>query len=414
MKIIGLYTENIKNLKVVEINPKGGAIILTGKNGAGKSAVLDSLFMALTGKKIKEPIRNGESRAEIKVDLGEYTVKKIFTGKGDRLEVMSKEGMTPKSPQAFLNNLLGELSFDPLEYSRMKPQPQRGILLKIAGLNFTKEEEKKINLFNERTIVNREVKTLESQLSVIPKPSADTPEKEISFDEEIKKIRVLEGKKEVFDNYEDEEQQRIEEVEKLGDEIDEIEHEIEQAQIRVKALSKQKENLEKEQEKLIAPEEITHEQIAEAQNELSKIEGKNMEIRNAQKFFGLEGKTKKAKEETDAFTSQLLKIEKNKIEKIKNAEFPLAGLSVSDETVLFEGKPFSQLSTGEQIKVSTAIAMKLNPTLKIILIREGALLDQAGLNSIIAIAKDNDYQLWIEKTADKAGVGIYLEAGEVK
>ena len=50
--IIELKAENVKVLKAIEIRPEGNIIELTGKNGNGKSSVLDSIIMALAGKKI--------------------------------------------------------------------------------------------------------------------------------------------------------------------------------------------------------------------------------------------------------------------------------------------------------------------------------------------------------------------------
>ena len=50
MRIIRLQAENIKRLQAVEIEPHGDVVKITGKNGAGKSSVLDSIWMALAGK----------------------------------------------------------------------------------------------------------------------------------------------------------------------------------------------------------------------------------------------------------------------------------------------------------------------------------------------------------------------------
>ena len=84
MKVLELRAENIKNLKVVEIRPDVNANVLTGKNGAGKSAILDCIFTALTGVKLDKPIRDGEERAEVDIDLGDYKIRKVFTANGDR------------------------------------------------------------------------------------------------------------------------------------------------------------------------------------------------------------------------------------------------------------------------------------------------------------------------------------------
>ena len=42
MKILKLKSENVLNLKAVKITPDGNAVVLTGANGAGKSAMRNS------------------------------------------------------------------------------------------------------------------------------------------------------------------------------------------------------------------------------------------------------------------------------------------------------------------------------------------------------------------------------------
>lgn len=49
MKIIRLDAANVKRLKAVEITPDGTLQVVTGANGAGKSSVLDAIWLALGG-----------------------------------------------------------------------------------------------------------------------------------------------------------------------------------------------------------------------------------------------------------------------------------------------------------------------------------------------------------------------------
>jgi len=451
MKILELRAENIKNLKAIEIRPGDDAVILSGKNGAGKSAILDSIFISLTGKKIEQPIRNGENRAEINVDLGDYKIRRIFTEKSDRLEVLSKEGAAFKSPQTLLNAIFGDLSFDPLAFSNMKEKPQRELLAQLVGLDFTEIDAKRVALYNERTVKNREIKgsdsgqyrddpnaplPLESLVSKMEVPKPGTPRLEISIAEEIAKIEVIEDKR---DNYldalkaketleaeikqtgegiEKEEKEYNQKINELIDEVARINEEIarlrrakkDNAEGGIAAINKTYEKI----QTMAIPEEVKQEDIAKARQALSDIEATNIKIRKAIEYDKKQAELKEAKRVIKNLEDGMMKIEIEKDRRLKEAKFPIESLSLTDTCVIYNNKPFSQLSTGEQIRISTAIAMTLNPQLKIILIREGSLLDSEGLKAVTEIAKGRDYQLWIEKVSDDKGVGIYIEDGEIK
>ena len=85
MKILRFQAENYKKLSVVEITPEGNVVIISGKNGAGKSSVLDGIESALCGGKMpKKPIKDGEVRAKVLTEIVdktlEYKVHRKFFG----------------------------------------------------------------------------------------------------------------------------------------------------------------------------------------------------------------------------------------------------------------------------------------------------------------------------------------------
>jgi hypothetical protein len=448
MKILELRAENIKNLKVVDITPGEGAVILEGRNGAGKSAILDSLFMALTGRKIEKPIRDGETRAEIVVDLGDMIVRRAFTEKGDRLSVSNKEGATFGSPQTMLNKMLGDLSFDPLSFAEKGKttsgaREQRNILAALVGLDFTEMNKRREQLYNERTVKNREIKggdpdkfrpnpnaplPLEALVGAMPRPEDGTPRIEISMADEVAKVTAIEAKEKAYQDYLStiqgmKQTQAInnqvsddceKEIEDLRQEIKRIEAEIVKLQEGNEARTKRNAEISSEIAEMEVPEEITPEQITEARGALLKVEETNKKIREAKEYDAKLAQLDTAKKEIASLEDEMAKIDLEKQRRVNEAKFPIAGLGITDEYVTYNGKPFGQLSTGEQIRVSTAVAMSLNPQLKIIIIREGSLLDKEGLESIIALAAEKDYQVWIERVSDSKNVGIFIEEGEIK
>jgi len=175
MKIVSLYSENIKRLKAVDIRPEGNTVILSGKNAQGKTSILDSIEIAMRGKAAlkdtPEPIRRGEKKARIVLDIGDYVVTRRFTDTGNSyLEVVSKEGASFKSPQALLDKLYSDISFDPLEYLDMDPKKQLQILMGLVKLDVDPAviDGKIKKHYDDRADINKDVARLKGVLASLP------------------------------------------------------------------------------------------------------------------------------------------------------------------------------------------------------------------------------------------------------
>ena len=113
LKIVKLQIENVQKIKAVEITPESNVIEVTGKNGAGKTSILDSIMMALGGEKVipEKPIREGTRKGKVIVDLEKFKITRSFTPSGGTIKVESAEGAAFKSPQSLLNSFFSTLSF---------------------------------------------------------------------------------------------------------------------------------------------------------------------------------------------------------------------------------------------------------------------------------------------------------------
>lgn len=199
LHIIGFKAENFKRLSAVEIIPQGNTVIIAGKNGQGKSSVLDAIWHALKGPAAAKecgttrPIRDGEDEAVVRLDLGEIIVTRRWKRSGrNQLEIVGADGTKFTSQQTLLDSLVGPISFDPLSFARMQPREQRRQLIGLLKLSVDPDEidAKKKQLYDERTVVNREVKAVEAELSSIPAPAQDTPDEEISISDVLGEIRA--------------------------------------------------------------------------------------------------------------------------------------------------------------------------------------------------------------------------------
>ncbi len=404
MKILELKSSNIKRLKAVELqlDEKQNLILITGKNGQGKTSVLDSIWYALGGTKIApdKPIRDGQEKAEVELDLGDYKVTRSFTEKGSYLKVENNEGAKYSNPQELLNKIIGQLSFDPLEFARMEPKKQVATLVALTGLDFSDLDQQIAKLTEDRQFAGRELKAMgeipQETVAAVVETSKKT---EINITELAKKIQDAQH---ALDKY----QQSRRDIESNNNSIVNLETQLKKIEADIATLKKNNIELEK-----MTPPDV---KIAELQASLDTAEKENSDIREAKKIISEDLARTNKQNNYDAFSEQLGQAQEAKAKRLAEAKMPIEGLSFTDTGVLFKKIPFDQLSAAEQLKVSMAMAIAGNPKLKVILIRDGSLLDKDNMAVIAELAKEFDFQVWIEKVDDTGKVGVYIEDGEVK
>jgi hypothetical protein len=113
--IYGVHLRDFMGVAVVEYQfPERGACI-AGANGTGKTTVLRAIRAALAAQDVgADAIRAGADSAEILIDLGDVTVRRLLSHSSSTLTV-AQDGVRVKAPQAFLSKLLGTSPLDPLD-----------------------------------------------------------------------------------------------------------------------------------------------------------------------------------------------------------------------------------------------------------------------------------------------------------
>ena len=120
------------------------------------------------------------------------------------------------------------------------------------------------------------------------------------------------------------------------------------------------------------------------------------------------------RKQSKSLNDEMAKIERSKSKALTKAKFPVKGLAIDDDGVTFEGIPFIQCSAAQRIRISVAIGLAMNPKLRILLIREGSLLDEKNLAMIADMAEKADAQVWLERVSKGNECQVIIENGEVQ
>lgn len=431
MKILRLEAENVKRLRVVEITPEGDVVVIGGDNANGKTSVLDAICMALggAGEIPKEPVRRGEKKARVTVDLGDIKVTRMMNSNGSTsLTVTNKEGAVYKSPQALLDGLIGRISFDPLAFTRLDPKQQKQQLLSVLGLDFSKIDAKRQQLYEDRTLVNRESKAARATLETLPQ-YPEAPKEEVSISSltaEVTAIadhnRANEKQREALGNMVATGKILSEKVAGWNEQISDIDRQIQVLQTKKEqcqaCLKKATEDVQRAREdytlakaKVDALEDKSDELV---QAQLLSAEADNRKVRANRQRETIELQAKAKEEEADKLSKEIEALDQQKSKMLTDAKFPVAGLSFGADSLFLDGIPFEQASAAQQLRVSCALAMSADPKLRVMLVRDGSLLDQKSLALLGEIVRENDFQCWLESCNPNHAPQVVLVDGSVE
>ncbi len=424
LHIIRLATDNFMRLSAVEITPQGNVVTLGGRNAQGKSSILQAIECALGGGKTipVEPVRRGERKARIVVDLGDIVVERTFSPKGTALEVRNAEGVPQKSPQALLDKLCSKVAFDPLSFAREEPKKQDAILKQVLGLDFSDIDARREQAYAERTQVNREAKQLSARLDALP-VHAGVPDQEVSVAEltaELERLRDVETA-----NDADRDRLKLARgaLVRAKDEVADVDEAIAELEAKLAELRADKVELENNvrvAETDVAKLEATvsalkDPDLAPIRQQIATAEETNRKVRSNLERKGIAGQLRMKEGRADELTAIIEAADAEKAEQLAAAKFPVEGLGFEESGPTLNGLPLEQASQAERLRVSVAIGAALHPRVRVMLVRDGSLLDDNSMRLLAELATETGSQLWVEKvSSDGAGCSVVIEDGMVR
>jgi chromosome segregation ATPase len=432
-KIIGLQAENFKRLTAVSLKLDGKSIVIGGDNEQGKSSLIDAVWVALGGAsvmkdlEITKPIKKGQDKARIVLDLGELKVTRKWTPT-ESLTVENKDGAVYKSPQAMLDKLMGKV-FDPYEFAKMKEADRKEMLLSIVdiGIDLNQWAIDRQTAYDERTQVNRDTKALLSRIDAIRPQEA--PEEEIRVadlsaelerrlkvneENEVqrKSIQKYDYLLETINEKKSSLSRRMEEMKKK---LKEIQDQISFGDLEsVTLLNNHRDTEAKKQAKTKELQAVIDLPLEDVREQIQNAESTNSKIRQNKQRAELLIEHKDKEKKAGELTTQIEEMDKKKADAMAAAPFPVEGLAVDEKGITFNDLPFGQASSEEKIRVGMAIAMAMSPSIKVIRISGGESLDTKHLALILETAEKSGYQVLMERVGDPGEIGVIIENGEVK
>ncbi len=428
LKITKFSAENFKSLTNVTFDVGGKSFTIVGKNGAGKSSLLQVMQSPLDSKVIPtKPIKEGEDRSTISVTIegevaGEfrrYIADLYFTPANNRgrLVITNEKNEAVKSPSTVMKTIIGNISFNIWDHFLNADKKKRIELLKeLTG--------KKVEIDLAEIDIDTRVKAKTKLSDKITDDEASlknhgfTPDEIEKYSEPMDMVKLqeeLSGVSTSIDNY-----NRIESgVRQFKVDIEGMETYNQNAEKQIKELAEQIERNNQEviltktklaagEKWLEAKEKPSAESISKKMMEASVH---NTNCDKVKEFAKKQLDLINAKKQLDTMASDIVKAKKAKDKIISTSELPIEGLTFSDEEILLNGIPLEEggVNTAKLIDTGIAIYAAINKNLRTIFIPEASLLDNETKAKIEAKWVDElDYQIIYEQVTEDQQVELHF------
>lgn len=400
VKINTLEVENVKRIKALKLSPsESGLTVIGGRNGQGKTSVLDAIAWGLGGDKFKPsaPKREGSfADPELHITLSNGLVVER-KGKNGSLKVTDPNGN--KGGQTLLNEFVETLALDLPRFLKASSKEKAETLLKIIGVgDMLKELDlREKTLYDERhsigIIADRKAKFAKEMPTYSGVPDAPVSPMEL-----IKKQQEILAR-----NGENQRKRMLR---------DKYEKEYEDAK---NACVLAKMRLKEAEENVIAARsnaaDTIDESTKELENSIADVENLNAKIRANFEREKAEAEAESYRTQYESLTDDIEEVRAARRSLLENADLPLKGLSVEDGELTYKGQKWDCMSGSEQLIVGAAIVRRLNPDCGFVLLDKLEQLDADTLKTFGEWLESEGLQAIATRVSTGGECSIIIEDG---
>ncbi len=407
IKINTLQIENIKRVKAVALNPaENGLTVIGGKNGQGKTSVLDAIAWALGGDRYRpsNPEREGSTLPpHIKLTLSNgLTVER--SGKNSALKVVDTTGK--RSGQQLLNEFVEQLAIDLPRFLQASNREKADTLLQVIGVGdrIHELEAKERDVYNRRRMIGQDADRKRKYADELPfYPAAP---KEL-----VSALDLIRQQQDILARNGENQRKRMR--------ANQIEHEYGKAAAHVSLLKSQLAAAQKQLTQLEADLEIAQKDALDLQDEsteeversLQEIEQINIQVRANCDREKAEQDAAYYAQQYQELTAELEDIRHDKYALFNSAELPLPGLSVEDSELTYNGKKWDCMSGAEQLIAATAVVRAVNPKCGFVLLDKLEQLDTDTLLNFGSWLEEQGLQAIATRVSTGPECSIIIEDG---
>lgn len=443
MKVSKIEISNILGIVEMQIEP-GKVTRITGRNGSGKTSIMEAIKASLRGGNQAELLRQGEEQGEIVLvlDNGMRITKSITPGE-TKLTVSNENGRISK-PMDIIKNLSDALSVNPVDFLTAEPKDRADYLLEALPLELDKEavlnilpddfimpdlkkhalkvlEEIHNMIFSRRQDINRTMKektaTIEQLKLSVPKsiPGPELKTKIEEMEAQRDKIRdenadrtkkandefsernkiVADEKTKLTQALQAEYDEKLKALNKLkADTLEEINAKLKQAEDESK----------KVKDDLISSISSEHaEKFAQLGEEITKsrqiLEDATKHQNTANVIDGMKKDYDRLEVKSNLLSIRLDSLKEYKGNLLKN--LPISGIEVLDGMIFRNGVRFDTLNTAQQIEIAVELGKLRAKTLGLICLDGAERLDSERFAALEEAISKTDLQIIMTKVSDE-------------